>query len=114
MIRRPPRSTLFPYTTLFRSLRNLFRNRPLRRRRNPRSGEEVAQLRDALECHRRIAELAADELGLVPFARECKERLRVRRGRPPPLHRLGLSARRCLVAAARLSTPHRAPPWMGR
>src|SRR5260370_3473958 len=24
MIRRPPRSTLFPYTTLFRSLRNLF------------------------------------------------------------------------------------------
>src|SRR5260221_9308714 len=24
MIRRPPRSTLFPYTTLFRSIRNLF------------------------------------------------------------------------------------------
>src|SRR2546430_8103986 len=24
MIRRPPRSTLFPYTTLFRSRRNLF------------------------------------------------------------------------------------------
>src|SRR2546429_6696883 len=24
MIRRPPRSTLFPYTTLFRSLRQLF------------------------------------------------------------------------------------------
>src|SRR3712207_7602094 len=24
MIRRPPRSTLFPYTTLFRSLNNLF------------------------------------------------------------------------------------------
>src|SRR2546430_10299500 len=27
MIRRPPRSTLFPYTTLFRSLSNLFRSR---------------------------------------------------------------------------------------
>src|SRR2546421_1411890 len=26
MIRRPPRSTLFPYTTLFRSLCNLFGN----------------------------------------------------------------------------------------
>src|SRR5258708_11703202 len=25
MIRRPPRSTLFPYTTLFRSYQNLFR-----------------------------------------------------------------------------------------
>src|SRR5258708_31310764 len=31
MIRRPPRSTLFPYTTLFRSLR-------LRQRRAPESG----------------------------------------------------------------------------
>src|SRR3712207_8623888 len=31
MIRRPPRSTLFPYTTLFRSLRGL-RLRTLRRR----------------------------------------------------------------------------------
>src|SRR3712207_8778497 len=27
MIRRPPRSTLFPYTTLFRSLRSSRRNR---------------------------------------------------------------------------------------
>src|SRR5258708_31403237 len=27
MIRRPPRSTLFPYTTLFRSLRKHFRRR---------------------------------------------------------------------------------------
>src|SRR3712207_6949541 len=30
MIRRPPRSTLFPYTTLFRSLKSLSRTRPLR------------------------------------------------------------------------------------
>src|SRR5256885_8996735 len=28
MIRRPPRSTLFPYTTLFRSLRRRARNNP--------------------------------------------------------------------------------------
>src|SRR3712207_8675649 len=27
MIRRPPRSTLFPYTTLFRSLHTFFQNR---------------------------------------------------------------------------------------
>src|SRR5438067_9924290 len=37
MVRRPPRSTLFPYTTLFRSRRNhrvpLRRYRPRRRRR---------------------------------------------------------------------------------
>src|SRR5690349_22605007 len=31
MIRRPPRSTLFPYTTLFRSQRNGFRSSNMRR-----------------------------------------------------------------------------------
>src|SRR3712207_6861045 len=43
MIRRPPRSTLFPYTTLFRSLRGsarraepLFRSSQLRTRARPR------------------------------------------------------------------------------
>src|SRR5258707_9246733 len=36
MIRRPPRSTLFPYTTLFRSPDPPFRSRqPIRRRRLP-------------------------------------------------------------------------------
>src|SRR3712207_7286639 len=33
MIRRPPRSTLFPYTTLFRSLRSPFLNRTITRSR---------------------------------------------------------------------------------
>src|SRR2546427_7272196 len=31
MIRRPPRSTLFPYTTLFRSRRKILQRRPGRR-----------------------------------------------------------------------------------
>src|SRR3712207_8853922 len=35
MIRRPPRSTLFPYTTLFRSPAGPFAARPI-----PRSGQE--------------------------------------------------------------------------
>src|SRR4051794_41412554 len=39
MIRRPPRSTLFPYTTLFRSsLRRLHRGRRRRPRDRPREG----------------------------------------------------------------------------
>src|SRR2546426_6324780 len=38
MIRRPPRSTLFPYTTLFRSVP--VRQVP-RRRHHPRPGDEV-------------------------------------------------------------------------
>src|SRR5256885_3277615 len=35
MIRRPPRSTLFPYTTLFRSERRRSGRRPVDRRRVP-------------------------------------------------------------------------------
>src|SRR2546425_6765355 len=42
MIRRPPRSTLFPYTTLFRSLREPGR----RRRRDGRGAEERHGHRD--------------------------------------------------------------------
>src|SRR5690242_21497623 len=47
MIRRPPRSTLFPYTTLFRSVRPMPHRRPsargplhqLRRRSSTRAGQ---------------------------------------------------------------------------
>src|SRR6266496_5382838 len=37
MIRRPPRSTLFPYTTLFRSARPPGRRKPAHRRTAPRA-----------------------------------------------------------------------------
>src|SRR2546430_4722365 len=43
MIRRPPRSTLFPYTTLFRSLR----------RRSPRRDARAARRRDRLRRNHR-------------------------------------------------------------
>src|SRR2546426_5676641 len=36
MIRRPPRSTLFPYTTLFRSTKTPARRQPSRNRRESR------------------------------------------------------------------------------
>src|SRR3712207_8502426 len=45
MIRRPPRSTLFPYTTLFRSNPARARDGKLRRERYERRGN----LRDAFE-----------------------------------------------------------------
>src|SRR5690349_22115796 len=49
MIRRPPRSTLFPYTTLFRSDRGEDEERPQRRRGPPpaplgRSEEHTSEL----------------------------------------------------------------------
>src|SRR3712207_7240937 len=53
MIRRPPRSTLFPYTTLFRSLlaeRSLLSKGPLMRRRRGRSlmSRDSTSRRDSL------------------------------------------------------------------
>src|SRR5256885_5931624 len=44
MIRRPPRSTLFPYTTLFRSLGNFVRPAHSRERRNGGLGSGNADL----------------------------------------------------------------------
>src|SRR5437867_10037763 len=43
MLRRPPRSTLFPYTTLFRSGKPLVRDRP---GREPVRRDELADLQD--------------------------------------------------------------------
>src|SRR5260370_12623540 len=55
MIRRPPRSTLFPYTTLFRSRRKFQirrrsapLSRPHCRRCNPRSEEHTSELQSHL------------------------------------------------------------------
>src|SRR5215216_6977114 len=55
MIRRPPRSTLFPYTTLFRSRRRRSRPRAWRRpcgRSSARSEEHTSELQspDHLVC----------------------------------------------------------------
>src|SRR2546421_9571896 len=47
MIRRPPRSTLFPYTTLFRSKSTRLNSSPSRRRhtRSDRTGVQTCALR---------------------------------------------------------------------
>src|SRR2546425_6617729 len=44
MIRRPPRSTLFPYTTLFRSARAVLHPAPSRRDRAPELGHVRSHL----------------------------------------------------------------------
>src|SRR3989442_6094625 len=67
MIRRPPRSTLFPYTTLFRSLGQGFTLAPLMRRLGVReTGEEeereeiAARLRASEAALARLEELASE------------------------------------------------------
>src|SRR2546425_1769589 len=60
MIRRPPRSTLFPYTTLFRSLDKLNQlSRADATTANPFKKKALADLQDELEL--RIARLAEQE-----------------------------------------------------
>src|SRR3712207_8122068 len=57
MIRRPPRSTLFPYTTLFRSLPDQHRQqrgRPLRRPTD-RAAADDPQVRQPRDARRRAA-----------------------------------------------------------
>src|SRR3712207_6945258 len=60
MIRRPPRSTLFPYTTLFRSAlpvladdagARLLPHRAQRRSASRRNGARLLQLVEAAQCH---------------------------------------------------------------
>src|SRR5258708_29827640 len=46
MIRRPPRSTLFPYTTLFRSVRRDGARRPRAAPRDRRLGDQLRAARD--------------------------------------------------------------------
>src|SRR2546430_6080069 len=46
MIRRPPRSTLFPYTTLFRSRRAIYQWIVIRRSRLLRSTRNAVKVRD--------------------------------------------------------------------
>src|SRR3712207_7973051 len=67
MIRRPPRSTLFPYTTLFRSL--------ARGRRRLRLVPELLQTRvrhPAVVRARGVAEARISPDGLLPLARHLK------------------------------------------
>src|SRR2546430_4217974 len=77
MIRRPPRSTLFPYTTLFRSHRQ--------------PGEE----RERLEHHRRGAQHAVERLAAV-------QHLPVDRARQPGEQ----AEQRALAAPRRRSEEH--------
>src|SRR3712207_7402955 len=60
MIRRPPRSTLFPYTTLFRSVRQLVAERRVLPRGAERVAGEVGELDEQLAGADRVR---ADERG---------------------------------------------------
>src|SRR5256885_17032749 len=80
MIRRPPRSTLFPYTTLFRSLRGPCLVPLLRRPRVPSHGE--APGRDALRDPGRSEEHTSELQS--PCNLVCRLLLEKKKPMPPP------------------------------
>src|SRR3712207_7458538 len=69
MIRRPPRSTLFPYTTLFRSPRRLFLHSPFQR--------PLRALRLDPEASASARAVAGEEVGSV---RSCGSLAKTRHG----------------------------------
>src|SRR2546422_7874976 len=79
MIRRPPRSTLFPYTTLFRSHRG---SESIPRARNPSSDDEHVQVQDidhSRQQHsQRFAETAEDTTGVIGRSEEHTSELQSR------------------------------------
>jgi len=135
MIRRPPRSTLFPYTTLFRSVLLVLPDgvhKPSTAsvydafdRRNGADGWEArrAQLLDVLERVRRprdLAALPANDLASSPFADRLRDLGAFRAdvsGAGPAVYGLfhheaqAKAARRALRGAARMWLT--APAWYG-
>src|SRR3712207_8976264 len=72
MIRRPPRSTLFPYTTLFRSGR-LRKDPPAPHRSRARGGPLRKGRTDAEEIDP-VAELHPEDAKLITLARSARDR----------------------------------------
>src|SRR2546422_9762458 len=68
MIRRPPRSTLFPYTTLFRSIRRIEGARVGVRHASARGVEEIDDRRDRMTDAREGPEAGeeAEQRGAYP------------------------------------------------
>src|SRR3989442_6844265 len=81
MIRRPPRSTLFPYTTLFRSLGRIADQRALPDEADKQfadaiRGFEALGLRERLlQCHGQYAEILELRGELAPAYMHMKETL---------------------------------------
>src|SRR2546429_5101374 len=95
MIRRPPRSTLFPYTTLFRSIHAEFALEPDRKRELEEQNIVAEQL-SLLHCHlRQFGQFIPDRKstrlnsshGYISYAVFClqkKQTTRARRLDAPP------------------------------
>src|SRR5258705_8098727 len=87
MIRRPPRSTLFPYTTLFRSCTGADRAEAHRHGRGLAGGDCVGTAADDLDGDRKSTRLNSSHLG-ISYAVFClKKKKPLAPGHPLPSRR---------------------------
>src|SRR5690349_23069239 len=75
MIRRPPRSTLFPYTTLFRSLENLVSQVEQHLQKNPTDGRGWTVLAPVLRSEEHTSELQSRRDLVCRLLLEKKKRI---------------------------------------
>src|SRR2546423_10863014 len=87
MIRRPPRSTLFPYTTLFRSRRRAPNPRWRLRARRERRLQRLAHA-----CHRERSEEHTSELQSLAYL-VCRLLLEKKKKQPHPATPTPITAR---------------------
>src|SRR2546429_2847617 len=88
MIRRPPRSTLFPYTTLFRSDQSRHRGRHRRGRQAAEGGRQGARAGRQPDVDRKSTRLNSSH-GYISYAVFClkkKKKATTPTRSPPPLN----------------------------
>src|SRR5260370_4014529 len=88
MIRRPPRSTLFPYTTLFRSALHLFERLEIGERDAKARGKPFARGGKQVSRSEEHTSELQSHLNLV-----CRLLLEKKKHQPPPSHTRGHTAR---------------------
>src|SRR5258708_40074821 len=107
MIRRPPRSTLFPYTTLFRS--------PQEGSSNFRETFRLPQLLLSLETAPRRAQIRSLYARPEPHrqlrrARQLRSSRRTQKAQRPVKVGVGELAESCQLSAAALGSKNKTPP----
>src|SRR3712207_8050185 len=98
MIRRPPRSTLFPYTTLFRSEVHLRRDRPEGVDRRPDGEDAAGRRRDGVHGRRGGAGVGSGAVQ-VPRAVRSEEHTSELQSRQYLVCRLLLEKKNSLISA---------------
>src|SRR5947209_12866737 len=98
MIRQPPRSTLFPYTTLFRSGHELRVHRPRSRRHHPEQlppgGREGVQGGDGARSEEHTSELQSRQYLVCRLLLEKKKTTISKGSKVAGKERTGMPARR--------------------